>query len=167
MKSCRTPSTLTEYSSAKPGRAKRARNLSPLAVPLRGSAVTVPPSRPTASATTRKRRAGTVAAPLAIAPPGTVDSSHKPSRVASPSSFWNAQCSRTVPWGVTVIARPSPEHWSVALAPRSDQAMGELVGVPVVPDGPLPAAVDRFTWPAWASNPAAQSKRQSRGIRLG
>ena len=118
MKSCRTPSMLTVYSSVSPGRINRTVWPSMETAPLRGSA-TAPwtaavlcrfgsaskapedwrsPKRPTSAAVTQKRSFTALV---------TVEISHKPSRVASPSSRWKTQRNRA-PSPLGMIASPSP-----------------------------------------------------------
>src|ERR1017187_7658424 len=108
MKSCRTPSMLTEYSSVNPGRLKRTvwpqTDTSP--APDNGMLdsgdgelkVALAVVRPTAIAVTRKRSFIVLV---------TVEVNHKPSGVASPSSRWNTQCRRASDL-VGVTASPSP-----------------------------------------------------------
>ena len=75
--------------------------------PLNGTPGAHGVTRPTSAASKRK---------LSVTPLETVDVSHKPSRVASPSSRWNTQRNRA-PSAVGTTASPSPWYSAPAFAP--------------------------------------------------
>ena len=97
MKSCRTPSTLTEYSSVSPGREKVTSFSVTETVPV-GARFLPPDSRPrpTPLATSRKPP-----------PASAVEPSQSPSRVTVPESFWKAVCKRA-PSAVAAMPMASP-----------------------------------------------------------